>query len=902
MKYILYLVFLVSAHVLATPVNNSIAFYYSAPMPLAEMTFYSRVVVQPELVTEHELNWFKKRNIAVYAYLSVGESFNKSESSLSVNPNWNSHIADLTSTHWQQQMQDSAATLKARGFSGLFLDTLDSYQLLDDKHSKSDQQGGLVAIIKNLSGTFNKHLILNRGFELLPKLTGLANDLVAEGLFSHYSPTDNSYKLTTENDQAWLSAQLKTAQNLGFKVQVIDYAQPDNRLVMAQKIKQAGFTPWVTDGHLQTWGTSTISPVPRRILIPYNSNVKPLIYTTVHLKLATMIEYLGYIPDYVDVAKRDLPLVDPSLHAGIISWTNSDAFYTPTITNWLESNLGVVPELIMGELPQSTKLLLNLGIEALSVLPPGPYELNHFTTWLKGEATTSPAIIKPYLLKLATDATPLINIKAADGTIIVQSTKTKYGAVVVAPWLIDTLPMEGSKWVIDPRTLLTKAMGLPPILVPDTTTESGRRMLTLHIDGDGFTSPAHYAGKPYSAEVIRDEIIKRYKLPLTSSVIQADIEKSGLHSKQSAKLEGIARSIFNLPYVEIASHTYSHPYFWTALSGLRIVDKDEVDYGFHLDVPGYNKISLKKEITDSIKYIDENLTPKNKKTVMMLWSGDATPGPKALELARDAGVLNVNGGNTDVNADNPSLTHVSPIGRPERDLLYQIYAPILNENVYTDLWHGPYYGFRRLTETFEITEKPYRLKPYTIYFHFYSGEIPAGLDALKHNIDYVLARPNTPVHLSHYAKVAKDFYFSALAKNSNNEWLFSSKYIRTLRIPTDFDRPNIAQSEGISGVTKKGDYIHIINNVARLSFDHSQNSKKPYLASANVVIDNWQVNGPVSFKAWVPASLDLINARSCEFVSSLGERFKGITRANVTHFNLPKGQFYGYLNCNGVAR
>ncbi|CAM3112967.1 hypothetical protein [Pseudoalteromonas distincta] len=68
---------------------------------------------------------------------------------------------------------------------------------------------------------------------------------------------------------------------------------------MALKIKNADFTSWVTDGHLQTWGTSTISPVSRRILIPYNSNVKPLIYTTVHLKLATMIEYLGYIPDYI---------------------------------------------------------------------------------------------------------------------------------------------------------------------------------------------------------------------------------------------------------------------------------------------------------------------------------------------------------------------------------------------------------------------------------------------------------------------------------------------------------------------------------------------------------------------------------------------------------------------------
>jgi len=179
--------------------------------------------------------------------------------------------------------------------------------------------------------------------------------------------------------------------------------------------------------------------------------------------------------------------------------------------------------------------------------------------------------------------------------------------------------------------------------------------------------------------------------------------------------------------------------------------------------------------------------------------------------------------------------------------------------------------------------------------------MPAGLDALKHNIDYVLARPNTPVHLSDYAKIAKDFYFSALAKNSDDEWLFSSKSIRTLRIPSDFDVPNVTQSTGISGVTQKGDYIHITDDIAQLSFDHTQTNNSPYLASANVAIDTWQVNGPVSFKAWVPATLDLINARSCEFISHMGKHFKGTSRGKITQFKLPEGQFYGYLNCKRGA-
>lgn len=901
MKYFLSLALFICLNVFAQPANKSIAFYYSSPMPLAEMTFYSRVVVQPQNITKHELNWLKKRNISVYAYLSVGESFSENASSVAKNPHWNSYIADLTSEQWQQHLHTQANELQKRGFTGLFLDTLDSYQLLKPDYDITSQQAGLVAIIKNLSQIFNKHLILNRGFEVLPKLNNYASDLVAEGLFSHFNPVDNSYKITSKNDQDWLNSQLTKAQAMGFNVQVIDYAQPPHRLAMAQQIIAQGYAPWVTDGHLQTWGTSSIKPVPRRILIPYNSNVKPLIYTPVHLKLATMIEYLGYIPDYIDVAKSPLPNVDTSLHAGIISWTTSDQFYSADVIEWLEDNLGTVPQLILGELPPSNTLLQSLGVETLNNPSYGPYELTSMVSWLKGESSTAPAIVKPYLLTLAADAQSLISIQSENGITLTQASKTKYGALIAAPWLIDTLPMEGSYWVVDPKAILTDAMGLAPILAPDTTTVSGRRMLTLHIDGDGFTSVAHFAGRPYAAEIIRDEVIKKYQLPLTSSIIQADIEPNGLHSADSPKLEKIAKEIFALPYVEVASHTYSHPYFWTALSGRKEISKDDTDYGFHLDIPGYDAIDLDKEITGSIDYINERLTPKNKKTVMMLWSGDATPGPKALELARDAGVINVNGGNTNVNADNPSLSHISPIGRPERDLLYQIYAPILNENVYTNLWHGPYYGFKRLVETFKITEKPYRLKPYTIYFHFYSGEVLAGLDALHYNIDYVLARKNTPVHLSQYARIAKDFYFSALAKNARGEWLFSSKYIKTLRLPAIFDVPNLTNSHGISGVTAQGNYIHLNDEIATINFDHTTPDKQPSLLSANVVFTNWQVNGPVSFKAWIKAEIELKNAQNCQFISHTGERFSGKTNNNITQFTLPAGNFYGYLNCSSGA-
>jgi hypothetical protein len=74
----------------------------------------------------------------------------------------------------------------------------------------------------------------------------------------------------------------------------------------------------------------------------------------------------------------------------------------------------------------------------------------------------------------------------------------------------------------------------------------------------------------------------------------------------------------------------------------------------------------------------------------MLWSGDAAPQAQALRIAENAGLLNMNGGNTIITRSFPSLTAVSPLGyaldgifqtlRPgdERERLHQSLArPVL---------------------------------------------------------------------------------------------------------------------------------------------------------------------------------------------------------------------------------
>ncbi len=162
-------------------------------------------------------------------------------------------------------------------------------------------------------------------------------------------------------------------------------------------------------------------------------------------------------------------------------------------------------------------------------------------------------------------------------------------------------------WAIDPFRLIEETLDLPKIPAADATTESGRRILTSHIDGDGFPSKAWFPGKPYTAEVLLKHVFKKYPLPQTVSVIEGEVGKRGLYPDQSEEMEAVARKIFALPNVEIASHTFSHPFFWDLSKAVK-----KKQYGDHLPIPGYT-LDYRNEIIGSVDYINNTLAPKGKK-------------------------------------------------------------------------------------------------------------------------------------------------------------------------------------------------------------------------------------------------------------------------------------------------
>ena len=218
--------------------------------------------------------------------------------------------------------------------------------------------------------------------------------------------------------------------------------------------------------------------------------------------------------------------------------------------------------------------------------------------------------------------------------------------------------------------------------------------------------------------------------------------------------------MFALPHVEAASHSFSHPFRWKKLPA------GSEDEGYNLAIPGY-AYDVDREVAGSVKYV-ESLLPKGKRCEVFLWTGDCNPKKETLEKTYQAGLLNMNGGETIMSRMRPSLTAVAPLGIP-RDAIFQVYAPNQNENMYTNLWTGPFYGYERVIETFQLTDKPLRLKPINIYYHTYSASKPASLKALKKVYDWALSQPVLPLHASAYARKVLDFNEQTLAREG--EWL-----------------------------------------------------------------------------------------------------------------------------------
>lgn len=884
---------------------TNIAFFYGANPPWDELSAFEAVVVEPGHVPDPQR--VARRGTELYAYVSVGEVqpsrpyFKEIPTAWrsGANPAWGSIVIDQAQEEWPAFFAERVVgTLWKAGYRGFFLDTLDSYHLAAKTDAeRARQEAGMVRLVRAVRSRFpGVKLIFNRGFEILPQVHREAAAVAAESLIRGWDAGARRYREVPEEDRKWLLGQLNRVRDeYRLPVISIDYVAPAERELArrtAAAIKALGFIPWVATPELDTVGVGAIEVMPRRVLMLYDGSGNPadLTYESIHRLVAMPLNWLGYHGEYIDVVNQPLPEHPlPGRYAGIVAWFDDPlppaaaAKFEPWLARQVGDGVKAVLLNRLGVGPGSP-LLPTLGLAASSAAAPPSLAIATRDRSIGHEIEVIPDR-REFMRLTAANATPLLQLEAPGGARMDAVAYTAWGGYALAPYAVSSMPANVERWVIDPFEFLRRALALPAMPVPDTTTENGRRLMLAHIDGDGFPSRAELPGAPMAGAVLLREVLERYRVPTTVSVIQGETAANGLYPKDSAELEAVARSIFALPHVEIASHSYSHPFQWQKAA------KPTESSSFHLNIPGY-QFDLRTEIEGSVKYINDRLAPRGKRVQLFLWTGDTNPSPEAVRMAYSAGVRNMNGGETMITTSDRSLTRVGPLGIWKGDW-FQVFAPNQNENVYTNLWGGPYYGYERVVETFELTDRPRRLKPINIYYHSYSASKRASLGALHKVYGWALAQPVMHVYGSEYVDKVLDFLRVTVARDGDAWLVRSGEHLRELRVPGSLGAPDLAASDGVAGYAQlNGDYyVHLAGPEARLRFGASR--PVPYLETANARVTHFRrvSEGAVQrvefgLSGHVPISASFAGAGGCELRAD-GAAGKPVRRGDTLHFETP---------------
>ncbi len=846
----------------------STAFYYAKQLPLELLSTYQRVVVEPDNVTADELAYLKKRGVRVYAYFSIGEvgpdrqwlhEINPTWI-LGVNDGWKSTVMDMAQSGWHRYViEKQLQALKKRGFDAFFLDTLDSYQLFaKTPDAQQMQQQGLVQLIRDIKLQLGDvHLLFNRGFEILDKVASLCDGVVAESLFKGWDPGKSAYKDVNEQDRTWLLDTLRSVkEKYNLPITVLDYLPPNQRKEAektAGQIKALGFIPWVSTPALDYMGIGVLNLIPRKVLLLYDSTENILALSGVHRFIAMPIEYLGYSPEYLDMRAPLPAFVLKGRYAGIVAWTTSNDIeqpqqYAAWILKQIKEDVKVV---FMNSFPFTldNNLKKMLDIEASAAMLQEPIALDIQSKQVGYEI--APLKRRLDLLKVVPhgERNTWLRVTGAASAISEPVFTAAWGGMALSPYNVvetehnDDTGETLARWIINPFAFLKEALQLAELPIIDNTTENGRRILTAHIDGDGFYNKTELSKTQYSSELIMQDFIIASQLPHTVSIIEGEISLRGLQADLSAKLEKIARKMFSLPNVEIASHSFSHPFYWQKAADASKQPLMDNAKTYTLPIPGY-RYNAEREIVGSADYINQHLSPPHKKAKVFLWSGDALPDEDAIVLAEKMYSSNINGGNTFTHNGILSLTNVAPTGIVQ-GTHFQPYAPVQNENRYTNDWLGPFYGYQEAINTFKLTDTPNRLKPISIYYHFYSGDKVSSVHALRRVYDWAQAQSTLPLWISEYTPRIYAFHQAVFEKRPQGWKIHHAQQLKTVRLASDAKPPVISAASGVAGYKRlpQGLYLSLTGKDQVILDFRDETPPFPYLDNSNAQIETWENEG-----------------------------------------------------------
>src|SRR5882757_3485300 len=608
-----------------------------------------------------------------------------------------------------------------------------------------------------------------------------------------------------------------------------------------------------------------VEPVRREILAVYDSREEERPdQTRIHRFAEMPLNYLGFVVTYWDLS-AGMPSAERSENLrGVITWFRRPP--PPAFYLWAQQEVTRGARMVvLGDsglpsgntsLADANKLFAEIGFG----LSGATVDITYGARILQRDGLVGferpldpvlPAF--PIVGTFGSDVTSHLVLEYHEGTQVLASSvvlTSSHGGYAANGYFVYEEPGTGrTKWIIDPFAFFQKAFGVEMMPVPDVTTISGRRIWFSHIDGDGWNNVSYiesYRDKPtIAAGVVLRELIAPYPdLPVAIGVIGADIDEryGGPEAARAA-----ARELYALPQVEVATHTYTHPYQWSFFESYdraleeRINGPDESEWiavvgdRIHRAARRLFPGLVRKSAETETKFIDddppraysefpfdldqevrgaitaaEEMAPEGKRGTLYLWSGGAEPFEAAIARTRRIGLRNLNGGDSRIDADYPSISYLSPIARTvgaER----QIYAGDANDYIFITDGGGREHGFLKLDATSSATEHPRRLKPIDVYYHMVAGERPAQLAGVRHHLDAGRQALVTPIAASHYAAIADGFFSTQITSLGESSWLIQKRgALQTVR----FDDAgalavDLARSVGVLGQRKKGNSLYV---------------------------------------------------------------------------------------------
>lgn len=825
----------------AAAAQPNLAFFYAAQPPVGELQAFDAVVIDP--ATGFDPLAHPLRHTTWIARTAGAESAQSADAFLAT------QIEPL----WQ------------RGYRGFLLDTPAAIATAGRIH-EAHPDARLVA-----GGADALHLAL----PYAKSLYAVVGDSLVRGLDDSGRPLEVPESLRAQR----IAAARAFTQQTGVEVVSMEFCARSDRQCAretASQVVAAGMVPYVTSKARDVVGIGQIEVVPRKILVVQDRDTKdPLDLSAGVRDLATPLNYMGYDVQYADFSSRLPDDISPDRYAGVVAWIQRGAVPDPDVwQRWVAARMADhIPVAFLGQFgfDAAGSGGATLDLQAVSGTLAAPVTVVKSDPMVDFEISPKPEPRDLQGIRVGSHSQPLLRV-SANGVLVDQIALTPWGGYALSPYTVASLDgIEQERWVIQPITFMKAALHLQDMPSPSVTTENGRRLLMSHVDGDGFASRAEFPGPDYSGEALYQQIFSRYPVPMTLSVIEGEVGPKGLHPDISPRLEEIAKKMFALPNVEIGTHTYSHPFEWEQVdskTGAQ-VDRGGGDAAFSLNIPGYH-FNLDREITGSIDYINTRLAPAGKKTVLLQWSGDCRPPGSVVRKVYEAGVYNFNGGDTVITKSANSWTNIAPVGVDKGPGAYQVYAPNQDENVYSNDWQGPFYGFTRVLETYAMTDRPLRFKPIDIYYHMYSGTKVASLHALDQIFSTVLKQPVMPVYVSEYIRKVLDWRSFAVAKEVGphaKDWIVRGNgEVAELHWP-QAGTPALDQASGLTGFTAgpDGTYIHIDNGNARFAIGGAASA--PYIAEANGFVRNFKrtrTGMRFEFAGHYQPFVKLANAQSCK--------------------------------------